>query len=181
MFTPDQKPQEAKNVPFYEYATTAEGWRGHTSKKSMKALQAQIKAAFERMDGAVERFVSGQFEVNGQTRQGFQLFYILPGPEGKHLRGRIDIAALPVKDKFNANKKEKSLRMALFMVAMALEGAWFLEMLAPGFSVLMPGLLVDKEGHTISDLYTQGMTDHLLPEGEKFQEGDVIDGEIRES
>jgi len=179
MFTPDNKPQEAKKVPYFEDATSADGWQGHATTKSVKTLQAEIKTALERMEGDVTNFVSGTFEINGQTRQGFQLFYVLPGPSGKHLKGRMDIAALPVKDKFNANKKEKSLRMALFMVIIALKGSWFLEVLAPGFSVLMPGLLVDREGNTLSDLYTKGMTDHLLPSGDSFQE-DVIEGEIKD-
>jgi hypothetical protein len=180
-FTPDQTKQEAKKVPYFEEATAAEGWKGHTTTKSIKILQAQIKTAIERMDGYVDRFVFGQHEVNGQLRQGFQLYYVLPGPEGRQFRGRMDIAALPVKDKWNVAKKEKSLRMALYMVCMALEGAWFLEVLAPGFSVLMPGLLVDKEGHTVSDLYTQGMTDHLLPPGEAFQESEeVVEAEVKE-
>ena len=177
-FIPDNKPQEAKKVPFFEEATKEGGWQGHATGKSIKTLQAQIKATLERMDGTVDQFISGSFDVNGQTRQGFQMLYVIQGPDGKQLRARMDIAALPVRDKYNANKKERSLRMALYMVSMALEGAWFLEVLSPGFSVLMPGIL-DNKGRTLSDLYSGGMTDHLLPSGDSFQE-DVIDGEVKD-
>ena len=178
MFTPDENKTEAKKVPFFEDARKEDGWQGHYTGKSIKALQSEIKSALGRMEGDVERFVSGTFEVNGQTRQGFQMLYIIPSPNGKLLKGRLDIAALPVRDKHNASKKERALRMALFMVIIALKGSWYLEVLAPGFSTLVPGLLIDGEGHTISDLYSQGMTDHLLPSGDSFQE--TIEGEVRE-
>jgi len=98
---------------------------------------------------------------------------------GKSVSGRIDIAALPVRIsggtmKTLEKRKSQSMKMALYMLRMALDGMWFLEQLSPGYAALLPWMLVDKN-ETFGQKWTNTMNfASLLPKNEDFVDGIVV-------
>lgn len=173
-FTPEEN--KAKKVPFYEDAKEADGWKGQSTTKSVERLQAEITEAVSRLGGVVSGFQRGTFQVENQSRQGFQMHYALRNTDGSFNPGRIDIAALPVKDKWNDTKKDKSLRMSLYMLREALEGLWLLQQLAPGYAALMPWMVVSREGKTLTQAWSEssGFKQLLPPSDSSFTEGEVV-------
>jgi hypothetical protein len=155
-FTPDQT--EAKKVPFFEDAKREDGWQGHTTTKNLGRLKDEVKQALARLGGLVVNFQQGTFQIDGQSRQGFQVFYAVEGRPAK-----LNIAALPIKDKWNNKKKEQSLKMALYMLEIGLSGAWFMQQLSPGYAPLVPMMLTES-GKTISELWAENSSmGRLLP------------------
>jgi len=160
-FQPEEK--KAQKVPFYEEASREEGWQGYSTTKSIKTLQAEIGDAVGRLGGIVSGFQRGTFQIDAQTREGFQVHYSIQNPGGQLVPGRMDVAALPVKNKWDAAKKEKSLRMALYMLRNALDGMWFMQQLSPGYAALMPWM-IGVDGKTITQLWSESSTmNRLLP------------------
>jgi len=173
-FTPEQK--EPLNVPYFEDANRDEGWQGYTTTKSINKLQAEIVDRFNRLGGMVSGFQRGTFQINTKTREGFQIYYALKAPSGMSVPGRLDVAALPVKNNWDREKKDKSLRMALYMLRTALDGMWFMQQLSPGYAPLMPWMLAE-DGKTISQLWADSpIMNKLLPPGD----GDFIEAEVTE-
>lgn len=166
-FIPDT-PKQEKKVPYFEDAREVDGWRGQTTTKSIKRLQAEITDAVSRLGGMVTGFQRGKFE----ERDGYRITYNLDTGNG-FSRGQIDVAALPVRSRWNEQKKDKSLRMALYMLRDALNGTWFLQQLSPGYAPLMPWMLV-QDGKTITQLWAESSEmKNLLPPPEEFVDGDV--------
>jgi hypothetical protein len=65
--------------------------------------------------------------------------------------------------------------MALYMIRKALEGTWFLQKLSPGYAPLMPWMLTAK-GKTIIQVWSeQVFLENLLPSGEEFVEGEIVE------
>lgn len=155
-FVPDQT--EAKKVPYFEDAKREDGWQGHTTTKTVERLKREIEKALLLLGGIVVGFQQGKFIVDGQKRQGFQVHYAVAG-----MPARLDIAALPVRDDLNSKKKEQSLKMALYMLVMGLNGAWLMQQLVPGYAPLIPMMLTEG-GKTVSQLWTEGSNmGKLLP------------------
>jgi hypothetical protein len=177
-FIPDQ-PKAVENVPFYEDVTSAQGWQGQTTTKSMETLKSEITMAVSRLGGMVNGFQKGIFLVGNQERQGFRVSYSIEIPDGKFMPGRIDIAALPVRkapiNSFNS-RCEKSLKMALYMLRNSFDGLWFLQQLSPGFAPLMPFMLSGTKDLTVSQLWSEtALMQSLLPPGD----ADFIEGEVK--
>jgi hypothetical protein len=177
-------PKEERRVPYYEEARAADGWQGQTTNKSIKELQDEIERIIMRLGGMVESFQKGTFESEQGNRDGYRIDYFVKAGNGRHMPGRIDIAALPIDPELGhrADKdkhRENSLKMALFMLHVALAGTWFLQQLSPGFSALVPFMLGPGD-KTISELWTDGPMSRLLPPGntEDFStvEGEIING-----
>ena len=174
-FIPEQ-PKEAIEVPFYDDVTGDGGWQGHSTGKSLQTLQAEITQAMSRLGGMVTGFQRGAFG----ERPGFRIHYTVARDDGGLWPGRMDIAALPVKNTARLRRSfdtrlEKSLKMSLFMVRNALDGSWFLQQLSPGFVPLMPWMLVPGEK---GKNFTEVMNERnllALPSGE-----DAVDGEFEE-
>ena len=155
-FTPDQK--EVQKVPYFEDTKREDGWQGHTTTKNINALKREVEKALMLLGGIVAGFQQGKFIIDGQERQGFQVHYAVAG-----MPARLDIAALPVRDSWNDKKKEQSLKMSLYMLALGLNGAWLMKQLVPGLNPLIPMMLTD-EGKTISQLWSEGSSmGKLLP------------------
>lgn len=173
-FIPEEK--KAVSVPYFEDAKEGDGWQGHGTHKTEDTLQAEIIKAMARLGGIVSGFQRGVFQVGNQTRDGFQLHYSLKSPNGQHVPGRLDIAALPVKDKYSTFKKDKSFRMALYMLRESLDGMWLMQQLSPGYAALMPWMLASSDGKTISELWAESsVMNNLLPPGSsEFIEAEVI-------
>lgn len=165
-FIPDK--DEAQQVPYFEDAREDQGWRGQRTGKSLDQLEKEVGDAVGRLGGFVRFFQKGTFHTGGLERAGLQLHYTVEGRIA-----RLDIAALPTRNKTN---REKSLKMALFMLRDGLDGMWFFQQLSPGYAPLMPFMIADNEGHTISQLWAESavMKKLLPPPGADF---DVIDAD----
>lgn len=171
-FIPENK--QAVQVPYFEDASREEGWQGYSTTKSVKKLQAEIGDAIGRLGGIVSSFQRGTFLIDDKKREGFRIHYSIQNPAMQLVAGRIDIAALPVRNKYDEAKKDKSLRMALYMLRNALDGVWFLQQLSPGYAPLMPWMLADGE-RTVSQLWSESpIMSNLLPP----PESDFIDAEV---
>jgi hypothetical protein len=179
-FIPDQS-KKATDVPYYDDVTSSDGWQGQSTTKSVESLKAEVTSALGRLGGLVIGFQRGSFQEGNKIREGFQVRYLIEGIDGKMVPGRLDIAALPVKDDYRMRRsmvirKDKSLRMALYMLRMSLDGLWFLQQLSPGYAALMPWMLADGD-KTISQLWSESsVMSNLLPPGD----GEWIDGEVKE-
>ncbi len=187
-FVPEQ-PKEAAKVPFFDDVSAADGWKGQTTTKSMETLKAEIMAAVGRLGGMVTGFRRGTFPGDF-PREGFEINYVIEAADGRMVPGRLDVAALPVRPRKDsrmapdATRREKALRHALFMLRDAFDGLWFLQRLSPGYAPLMPWMLVDKKGHTVSEMWAAtSVFKQLLPpeDGDFVGEGDIVDGEIKEA
>lgn len=168
-FTPHQP--EAKRVPYFEDVRASDGWEGQGSEKSIDTLRAEVAEAVQRLGGFVAAFREGNFEIDGLNRPGLQLYYTIAGAPG-----RLDIAGLPCRNPANERRsRNNSLKMALYMVRNALNGMWFLQQLSPGFAPLMPFMIADRNGNTVSQLWAQGsgMAALLPPSDSDFIEGEA--------
>jgi len=185
-FIPEQ-PNIASNVPFFDDVTSDAGWQGQTTGKTVETLKSEITSAISRLGGMVVGFQKGTFLLDGQNREGFRVHYTIESNDGKLIPGKIEIAALPVKERVNyrrgsmATKERRqlqSLKMSLFMFREAINGLWFLQQLSPGYAPLMPFILANKD-QTISQLWAESsIMSHLLPE---YIEGDdFIEAEIKD-
>ena len=146
-----------KDVPYFEEINTGNGWQGHSTTKSIDKLKAEIISAVERLGGIIVGFQKGKFQINDKDREGYQLNYTVNMPNNKIFYGRIDVAALPIKNEYKLRKsyesrKNKALKMALYMLKISLDGLWFLQQLSPGYSALMPWMLVE-DNKTISQIW----------------------------
>ena len=180
-FIPEQS-KDSKRVPYYEDATKADGWQGQATDKTIKALQSEITQSISRLGGLVTGFQRGMFENEDGKRDGFRIHYAIEAADGRQVPGRIDIAALPIKPdlgpRADINRhKELSLKMALYMLRVALDGTWFLQQLSPGYAALVPFMLGPGK-KTISELWADSsIMNNLLPPGD---DEDFIEGEATE-
>ena len=175
-FIPNQ-PSKALSVPYYEDVTGDDGWQGQRTEKSVDRLKSEVVEGVTRLGGFVSGFTMGTFQIDGLERQGCQVFYSITANNGRFVPGRLDIAALPVRDKYSSTKKDKALRMALFMLRDALNGMWFFQQLSPGYAPLMPFMIGNSEGKTISQLWAESpVMNNLLPPGD----AEFIEAEVEE-
>jgi hypothetical protein len=67
--------------------------------------------------------------------------------------------------------------MALYMLRDVFNGLWFLQQLSPGYAALMPFMIADEHGHTVSQLWAESavMKRLLPPPGADFTDGEVIE------
>lgn len=175
-FIPEQ-PKTAQAVPYFEDAKERDGWQGQATTKSIDRLKMEVTESITRLGGFVSGFQQGKFLIENQERQGFQIHYSLAAPDGRFIPGRLDIAALPVKNRWDAGKKDKSLRMALYMLRIGLDGMWLFQQLSPGFAPLMPFMIANAEGKTISQLWAESpVMNNLLPPGDaEFIDAEPVD------
>jgi hypothetical protein len=174
-FIPDTPKDTQHKVPYFEDATGSDGWQGQSTTKSTDKLKLEVAATVERLGGVVRSFQRGKFQVGKQVREGFRLSYMVESADSRMIPGRIDIAALPTRSSA-PNRREQSLRMALYMLRISLDGTWFLQQLSPGYSALMP-FMIGPSDRTISQLWGDStVMKNLLPPGDS----DFIDGEYRQ-
>ena len=179
-FIPDQSKIESQEVPYFDNVTTEDGWQGHSTGKSIERLKQEVITALERLGSTVRTFQRGTFIVDNKKREGFQIHYVIELPDGDMRPGRLDVAALPVREEYQlrrtlTSRRERSLRMSLYMLREALNGTWFLSRLSPGYAPLMPWMLA-KNGMTVTQLWSENVfVGNLLPSGEGFVEGEIED------
>jgi len=180
-FIPEQ-PKRSMDVPFYDDVTANGGWRGHTTGKRLITLQSEITEAVTRLGGMVTGFQRGSYQTEHHKREGFRIHYVLERPDGTLWPGQLDIAALPVHNDYRKRRsldtrRERSLKMSLYMLREALEGLWFLQQLSPGYAGLLPWMLEERSGRTFTQLWTeQPVFDNLLPP----PDADFVEGELKE-
>lgn len=175
-FVPESK--AAVKVPYFEDVSKDDGWQGYSTTKSIKVLQAEIVHAIGRLGGIVSSFQAGTFITDTQTRDGCRVMYSIQNPRGQGIYGRIDIAALPLRSRRDDHKKDKALRMALYMLRNALDGMWFMQQLSPGYAALIPWMLTDGD-RTVSQIWSESPAmSNLLPPGKStfVTDDEVIDG-----
>lgn len=177
-FIPEM-PTEAQDVPYFGDVTSEGGWQGHSTTKSVATLKSEVIVALSRLGGLVTGFQRGRFQVGEHAREGFRIHYAIEKSDGVMFPGRLDVAALPVKETKRGGpqrqRAEKSLKMALYMLRNALDGAWFLQQLSPGYSPLMPWLLDAGSDKTVSQLWAEA-----VPIGRLLPPADFVDGEFEE-
>lgn len=178
-FIPETNKTPAQNIPYFDDVTSDPGWQGHTTKKSLDVLKSEVMVSLSRLGAIVTGFQRGTFEVDSKERDGFQVRYVIEQPGSGEMRhGRLDIAALPVKRTYSQNRsldtrRERSLKMALYMLREALNGTWFLSQLSPGYAPLMPWMLAQGE-KTVTQLWSETVfLGNLLPSGEQFVEAEI--------
>ncbi len=186
-FIPDDPGTQA-DVPFIEDARAEDGWKGQETSQSVEQLRAKISAEIGRLGGTVTSFMRGEFEVAEQRRVGAEIRYQVVNPSGQAFEGRIDVAALPFRDPYNgnrqhakykqtlANRKEATLRMALFNVHDALQSTRILQDLSPGYAALVPWLIAGPSEETLGQMWFGGQPALPAPDSE----GDIVDAELRE-
>ena len=189
-FIPEQT-SKALVVPYFDEVTSEGGWRGMSTGKSIETLKSEVTQAIARLGGVVAGFVYGKvvpLEGDAPERGGFQIHYAIEAENEKMVPGRLDIAALPVRQKSRRSRpgslerqQQASLKMGLFMARDALVGLWFLQVLSPGFAPLMPWMIVGsgKNAPTLTQLWSESpvMKQLLPPEDSEF---DAIDGSFKE-
>jgi hypothetical protein len=192
-FVSERTEKEIEAVPFFEDATAANGWSGQTTGKSIETLKSNIISDIGRLGGLVTGFEKGSFS----GRAGYRIHYVIETPEGKHIPGYMDVAALPLKSIKNriydrrmsseATRMDKALRMALWNVDDCLSALWKLQRLSPGFAPLMPFMIMDKGGRNLTQLWSESSSlKSLMPPKDDFTSNgnndpeDFIDGQIRE-
>ncbi len=182
-FIPEQQNKDPQDVPYFDDVSSTDGWEGQSTSKSIDKLKLEVVAALERLGGTVRSFQRGTFVVGKKKREGFQIHYIIEQPDGSMRPGRLDVAALPVREEYRlerslASRREKSLKMALYMLREALNGTWFLSQLSPGYAPLMPWMLM-KDDKTVTQVWSeQVFTGNLLPSS--VNTGDIVDVEVVE-
>lgn len=190
-------PSKVREVPYFDDVTSEAGWSGHSTSKSMETLKAEITQSLSRLDGMVTGFQRGTFvtkadeENSSIEREGFHIHYAIETPHGQMIPGRLSIAALPVRsvklrtgwDKTLARKTEQSLKMALYMTRDALDGAWYLMQLSPGYAPLIPWLL-NKDNKTVTQLWSESAALRALspPDDSEFEpDENTVEGEYKET
>ena len=183
----------SQEVPYFDEVKGDAGWKGHGTSKSMVALKAEVTQSVARLGGQVTGFVRGAYEMeNGISRDGFQIHYAIEDSQANLHSGRIDVAALPVREPKRRSgyrdtmerRREQTLKMCLFMIRDALDGQWFLQMLSPGYAALMPWMLASGD-KTVTELWSESATmKKLLPPKDSKFEGDeeeeVVEGDFRD-
>jgi len=186
-FVPDENGQDY-DTPFFDKVSSKDGWKGQSTDKSVETLRAEISAEIGRMHGTMTGWLRGEYEMPGGLRRpGVEIKYQVVTEDGAAYEGRIAIACLPYEPsegrsdsaRLNRTRAEKSLRMGLFNVRDSLQSSRIMEILSPGYSALMPWLLVGGDDRTVSEMWAEhGMGQKALPVPD--DDGDIVEAEVRE-
>ena len=181
-FIPEKTTREVEEVPFFDDVTSEGGWRGQATGKSLDTLKSEIMVAISRLGGMVTGWQRGRFQIGDHARDGFQVHYVVEQIDERLRHGRLDVAALPIKDdarlkRSYERRRDRSLRMALFMLREALDGTWFLQQLSPGYAPLLPWMLDGDSGKTFTQLWSESVFGvNMLPAPRE----DVVEAEFQE-
>lgn len=186
-FIPDEEDGPTLTVPYFDEARKEDGWQGQGTTRSYDSLKSALTQAIARLDGVIHTIQRGTYEIGGFERAGAQIHYSIEGPGGQMIYGRLDVAALPIKEpkrtsryqEVMRNRTEKALAMALYNVIEALRAQWVLKQMNPSYVPLMPWLLA-KGDKTLSESYREAGIGLALPAPEGKPPGDVFEeGEFR--
>jgi hypothetical protein len=145
--------------------------------KTIERLRTEVSVRIDRLGGIVKSFQPGEFVIGDKKRLGYRIYYFIESPSGEVTNCRLDVAALPVRVTYRNSSTEKkraeaSLKMALYMLEIVLAGIWFMERLSPGYSPMLPFVLVDGE-RTVSDIWNESSKLAQLMPG---KDSDFVEG-----
>ncbi len=164
-FIPDD--HEDLRVPYFEDASSLLGVIGHATQRSEQELRVEIELAMGHLGAAVSFFQPGKFG----DRYGYRIEFMWRGA-----RGRIDVAALPLK-KESPSKIKRCKCQALFSVMHKLQGQFNSQLNMPGDVPLVPYML-DSKGRTLIEAMREKGQLPALP---KPDDEETVEGDWRES
>ena len=141
-FIADKVNQPLIKVPYFEDASKELGIQGHTTRKSIVQLRAEVSSAMAALGGGVTSFVDGQYS---EGRYWVRIEFML----GK-ARGRIDLATLPFRKHPIPAKKEQAIKQCLFVFRDSLRAEYNSMLMIPGSIPLVPYLL-GAEDKTVTE------------------------------
>ncbi len=153
-FIPEDFKVKESTVPWFEDATQETGVKGHYTKKGIEELKTEIKAAMSALGGGVTSFLAGNFPTKS-PRYGYQIMFNYGDREG-----RIEIAALPLKNE-TPGKKKKTLKQALYTIREMLQSQFNSSLLVPGSAPLIP-FMIDDQGRTLAEVLAESAAIPLL-------------------
>jgi hypothetical protein len=162
-FIPDDKGD--LQLPYFEDAKNEIGVVGYSSQRSEAQLKTLIKTSMGYLGGNIVSFQSGKFG----ERYGYRIEFNYHGASG-----RIDIAALPIRDETNS-RVSQAKRHALYSVWKKLESQFNSLLVMPGDVPLVPYMLNERGQTMLEWMRDQGKLP-ALPE----PDDDVVDGEFSE-
>ena len=185
MFNFKPADNEVKKVPFFDEVTSADGWEGHTTSKSVDKLISEIANNLTLLGCVFTGFQSGSFG----ERPGFQIHFAMKAPDGGLIPSRLNIACLPINPRRRLRYRrgvkhdprlEGTQKMALYMTAKAIKGMYFLNVLSPAFIPFM-SLMLGRGEATLGEAWLQsGSLAQLMPPANShFDAGEIVDGEVQ--
>ena len=155
-FIPEPVTTAARNIPYFEDSQDRK-IPGRGTEKSADKLQQEIRQLMLELDAGNIVFSPGKFEVapGVPARYGWLMTFSANG-----LKGRMEIAALPMRHESPA-KKDQALRQALYLVRNWLESEVFSVLYRPGAVPLIP-FLIGTGNKTITEALLESTDIPLL-------------------
>ena len=155
-FIPEPATTAARNIPYFEDSQDRK-IPGRGTEKSADKLQQEIRQLMLELDAGNIVFSPGKFEVSPgvPARYGWLMTFSANG-----LKGRMEIAALPMRRESPA-KKDQALRQALYLVRNWLESEVFSVLYRPGAVPLIP-FLIGTGNKTITEALLESTDIPLL-------------------
>ena len=158
--------QENADVLYFEDASSSLGIIGHATQRTERELKNEIELAMGHLNAGVSFIQLGKFG----NRHGYRIEF-----EWRGGRGRIDVAALPIKKETKGRIKQAK-RQALFSVMRKLQGQFNSQLNMPGDVPLVPYML-NPEGQTLIEAMRERGQLPVLP---KPEDDDTVEGNWRE-
>lgn len=156
-FIPNKPTPLFQKPPFFEDIKAADV-PGRRTEKKMSVLQGEVVEALVKLGAIGVYFLDGTFD-GSPKRYGFAVHFTLQG-----IPARIDIAALPIRQE-NADKKDRALAQALYLLRNRLEAQFYASVYEPGIIPLLP-YLIGPEGQTVNEALVQSQLLPLLTGGD---------------
>lgn len=150
--------QKGASAPYFEDISGDMGFRGQRTHKSLERLQGEVTNAIANLGGYLLNVQRGKFiDDQARSRFGYEFVFSIAGPGGNgQVMAKIQIAAYPLR-KWSAAKEEQAKKMALYVLRDWLESIFNFQKLTPTpVSTLIPFMLVNKDGETLSDSWLSG-------------------------
>ena len=147
LIVPDVEDARSGYAPYYR------------SGKNVNTVKQEVSAEMAKLDRAVFKFVEGVFEVNGQKRHGFEIYFMYAGRQGV-----IRVAGLPMRSESKA-KIETVKVQALLNVRDWLKAEVTAQIFAPGHDPLLGHMLLPDGKTTVSEYIRQQNDLPLLESG----------------
>lgn len=154
-------------TPFFEDATSKDhGVRGHTTSKTVQKLKGEVEDAIKKLGGNPKRIREVKYvpdeDDDFEERKGFLIQFTLHGN-----KGRIPVAALPIKNKKTDRKEKQALKQALYTIRDNLETQLNMKYLTIDSEPLMQFLVLETpEGdRTLGKVYHESGNNLALGDG----------------
>ena len=156
-FTPTHDPMTAPTVPYFEDAR-ADFAPYYRSRKTIKQAKQDVTTNLGLLGAALIEFREGTFEINQQSRKGYEVVFNWVGNMGV-----MRVAGLPMHSR-TAVKEDQVKIQALLNLADWLKASITQRTFSPGDTPLLPFLLVDGK-RTLAEALAGGKSLPLLGSG----------------